>query len=148
LLVLVKNTQKKSKGGYMQQGVGSVHATLTEDTFQSKYLQGYAPVVPADLLEARGGQVRYAIDTVDAAGNVVSTAFRLGGTLTFVDSQLRYVRLLNPTARRGWSVQLERPRGERLRLWYMPPGTRDEIIMFRKLLQQLENNEIEIRRLK
>lgn len=122
-----------------------IQSRLTEATFRN-YLEGYSAVHPAELLEARGGQVRYAVDTLDAVGNVVSTVYRLGGTLTKVDNELRFIRLLNPYARRGWSVQLERPRGERLRLWYMPPGTKDEIIMFRKLLAQLENNEIRITR--
>lgn len=124
----------------------TVQGSLTEETFQ-KYLEGYSRIVPQDLLEARGGHVRYAVDTIDAAGRITSTQYRLGGTLTRVDPDLRFLRLLNPYARAGWSVQLERPRGERIRLWYMPPATRDEIQMFRKLLAQLENNEIQITRI-
>lgn len=123
-----------------------VQRTLTEDRFR-EYCEGYNRIVPADLLEARGGQVRYAVDTINAAGQVVRTKYRLGGTLTKVDPGLRFFRLLNPYARRAWSVQLQRPPNERLRLWHMPPATRDETIMFRKLLQQLERNEIQITRI-
>lgn len=126
-------------------GVGRVHAGLTEASFAA-YLEGYHAVFPQDLVEARGGQVRYAIDALNADGSVASTQYRLGGTLTMVDDQMRYLRLLNPYAKRSWSVQLQRPRGERLRLWYMPPASRDEIVMFRKMLTQLENGEIKITR--
>jgi hypothetical protein len=129
----------------------SVQASLTEETFQKNYLEGYTQVVPQDLLESKGGNVRYAIDTM-RNGRVVSTQYRLGGILTTVDSRLRYLRLYNPYAMSpgashsglSWSVQLVRPLNERLRLWYMPPSSRDEIIMFRKLLQQLENGDIKI----
>ena len=87
-------------------------------------------------------------------GQAVSTKYRLGGVLTYVDEQLRYIRLLNPYAqnpnnpRKGvsWSVQLDRPPGEKLRLWYMPPATRDEVVIFRKLLNQLENGDVKINR--
>lgn len=124
----------------------TLQSRLTEDTF-ARYLEGFAPAMPHDLLDSRGGQVRYAIDTIDATGAVISTLYRLGGTLTVVDPELRYFRLLNPYARRSWSVQLCRKPRERVRLWYMPRATRDEIIMFRKLLAQLEAGQIRITRL-
>lgn len=129
----------------------SVQGSLTEDTFQKKYLEGYTQIVPQDLLDAKGGNVRYAIDTM-RNGRIVSTQYRLGGILTTVDPRLRYIRLYNPYAKGpqashagvSWSVQLFRQGDERLRLWYMPPSSRDEIVMFRKLLQQLENGDIKI----
>ena len=124
----------------------TLQSQLTEESFRER-CKGYSRISPADLLDSQlGGQVRYAVDTVDASGRVASTQYRLGGTLTKVDPELRFFRLLNPYAHKGWSVQVQRPAGERLRVWYMPPGTRDEIIMFRKLLAQLENNEIQITR--
>lgn len=132
--------------------MSGVQASLTEETFQKNYLEGYTQVVPQDLLESKGGHVRYAIDTM-RNGRVVSTQYRLGGILTTVDSRLRYLRLYNPYATSpgashagfSWSVQMIRQDpNERLRLWYMPPSSRDEIIMFRKLLQQLENGDIKI----
>lgn len=128
----------------------SVQGGLTEETF-SAYLEGYEPVVPQDLLDAKGGSIRYAIDTKGGP-----TQYRLGGLLTMVDPDLRYLRLLNPNAIDtrnptparhkgvGWSVQLKRPPNERIRIWYMPNASRDEVVMFRKLLQQLETGEITI----
>lgn len=133
-----------------KQPVGAVHSALDETSFAG-YLEGYSRVTPQDLAEARGGTVRYAIDTV-RNGVVTATQYRLGGTLTAVDPGLRYFRLLNPYAHKAgnqhrgiaWSVQLVRPPGEMLRVWYMPPASKDEIVMFRKLLAQLEAGEIQI----
>lgn len=121
----------------------SVHSQLTANSFKQR-LSGYTEITPVDLLEARGGQVRYAIETLDPAGQAVSTVYRLGGTLTRVDPDLRFLRLLNPYAKRSWSVQLKRPRGERVRLWYRPPATMEEALMMRKLLRGIETNQIKI----
>ncbi len=115
-----------------------VQAALDEDSFAA-YLDGFEPVGASDLLDARGGRVRYAVDRADG-----STQYRLGGWLQRVDPQLRYVRLFNPYARRSWSVQL----GPGTRLWYMPPGTSDEIATMRRLLQQLESGAIRITKVK
>lgn len=122
----------------------SIQGRLTEDTF-GNYLDGFQQVTPEDLLEARGGRVRYAIETVDAWGGVSGTQYRLGGWLTRVDPALRYIRLVNPYAKRSWSVQLRAP-GKRVRLYYMPPGTSDEIATMRNLLTQLESGRIRITR--
>lgn len=116
-----------------RQPSGGVQANLDEDSFAA-YLDGFEPVEPADLLEARGGRVRYA---TDASG---STRYRLGGWLQKVDPSLRYIRLFNPYARASWSVQLT----PGTRLWYMPPGTSDEIATMRRLLQQLESGALQI----
>jgi hypothetical protein len=129
----------------------SVQAGLTESSF-ARYLEGYSQVVPQDLVDAKGGQLRYAVDTMAPGGRVVSTQFRLGGRLIAVDPNMRFIRLLNPYATApnkthpgiSWSVQLDPGYGKRLRLWYMPPGSKDEIIMFRKLLEQLEKGDIKI----
>lgn len=121
-----------------------VQSRLTEDTF-ANFLDGFAEVQPQDLLEARGGRVRYVIEDLDAAGNVASRKYRLGGWLTKVDPMLRYLRLVNPYAQKSWSVQL-RPQGQNVRLYYMPPGTSDEVATLRSLLTQLENGEIRITR--
>jgi hypothetical protein len=119
-----------------------VQGQLDENSFLERCV-GYTQVTPQDLLDAKGGKVRYAIDTLQN-NRVIKTQYRLGGTLTSVDSNLRYIRLLNPYARVSWSVQLERPLGERIRIWYQPLASNDEIVMFRKLLQQLENGDIKI----
>jgi hypothetical protein len=120
----------------------SIQSRLTEDTF-ANYLDGFTAVRAEDLLEARGGRVRYAIDDLDSRGNVRGTKYCLGGWLTKVDPGLRYLRLVNPYAKRSWSVQLQ-PDGKNVRLYYMPPGTSDEIAMLRNLITQLENGEIRI----
>lgn len=120
----------------------SVQSRLTEATF-ANFLDGFEEVQPQDLLEARGGRVRYVIEDLDNRGNARSKKFRLGGWLTKVDPSLRYLRLVNPYAKRSWSVQL-RPPGQNVRLYYMPPGTSDEIATLRNLLAQLENGEIRI----
>lgn len=125
-------------------GAGGVQSRLTETTFQN-YLGGFAEVTPADLVDKRGGRVRYVTETVDAWGRATSRQYRLGGWLTGVDPGLRYLRLVNPYARKAWSVQLAKP-GQSVRLYYMPPGTSDEIAFMRQIMTQLENGEIRITR--
>ncbi len=122
----------------------SVQSRLTEDTF-GNFLDGFQAISPDDLLEAKGGRVRYVIESVDAWGGVTDTQYRLGGWLTKVDPALRYIRLVNPYAKKAWSVQL-RPPGKRVRLYYMPPGTSDEVATMRNLLTQLESGRIRITR--
>jgi hypothetical protein len=130
-------------GGGGAQGP-SIQSRLTEDTF-ANFLHGFVEVAASDLLDARGGRVRYVIETVDDRGRVRERQYRLGGWLTRVDPTLRYLRLVNPYAKRSWSVQLAPP-GKRVRLYYMAPGTSDEISTLRNLLTQLENGEIRITR--
>jgi hypothetical protein len=122
----------------------NVQARLDDASF-ARYIDGFEVVRPEDLLEAKGGRVRYVIEDVDSRGNVVTKKFRLGGWLTRVDPQLRFLRLFNPYAKKAWSVQLATPR-QQVRLYYMAPGTSDEVAMMRKLLQQLENGDITIRK--
>lgn len=126
------------------QSVQSVQTRLTEDTF-GNYLDGFQQVTPEDLLDAKGGRVRYVIESVDSWGGASNAQYRLGGWLTKVDPALRYIRLVNPYAKRAWSVQL-RPPGKRVRLYYMPPGTSDEVATMRNLLTQLESGRIRITR--
>ena len=120
----------------------SLQSKLTETTF-SNFLDGFQEVQARDLLELKGGRVRYVIEDVDAYGNVRSRKYRLGGWLTKVDPMLRYLRLMNPYAKKAWSVQLTPP-GQHVRLYYMPPGTSDEIATMRNLLTQMENGTIRI----
>lgn len=125
-------------------GGPSVQSRLNETTF-ANFLDGFTEVQPADLLQARGGRVRYVIEDLYAGGQVRSRLYRLGGWLTKVDPALRYLRLVNPYAKKSWSVQLKPP-GKNVRLYYMPPGTSDEIATLRNLLTQMENGEIRITR--
>jgi len=132
----------RDQGPSQSQGVQS---RLTEQTF-SQYLDGFQEVQASDLLEAKGGRVRYAIDTLDSTGRrIVSTQYRLGGWLVSADPGLRFVTLFNPYARKKWSVQV-RPEGKRVRLYYMAPPTSDEAAMMRNLLAKLESGEIQITR--
>ena len=120
----------------------TVQSRLTDATF-ANFLDGFTEVQPRDLLEARGGRVRYVIEDLDARGAVTNRKYRLGGYLTHVDPGLRYLRLLNPYAKAAWSVQL-RPQGQAVRLYYMAPGTSDEVATLRSLLTQMENGQIRI----
>ena len=134
------------QGQNQNQGRGrGVQSRLTEQTF-SQYLDGFQEVQASDLLEAKGGRVRYAIDTLDSTGRrITSTQYRLGGWLVSADPGLRFVTLFNPYARKKWSVQV-RPDGKRVRLYYMAPPTSDEAAMMRNLLAKLESGEIQITR--
>jgi hypothetical protein len=124
----------------------SLQSGLNERSF-GKYLKGYEPVEDlTDLLEARGGRVRYALETLDPSGRVDSVQYRLGGILKSVDPKLRYLRLFNPYAKASWSVQLQPGPGKNLRLYYMAPGTSDEISTMRDLLQKLENGQLVIKK--
>ncbi len=120
----------------------SVQSKLDEASF-SQYLDGFREIQPNDLIGAKG-RVRYAIDTVDSSGRIVSTVYRLGGWLAGVDPTLRYFQLFNPYAKKKWSVQLRRNRGERLRLYYMAMPTSDETALMRELLTKLEDGSIRI----
>lgn len=118
-------------------GGGTVQSRLTAASFE-RYLDGFEEVEPEDMLDARGGRVRYSV--TPAGGG--ATLYRLGGFLQKVDPQLRYLRLFNPYARKSWSVQLSPRDGSRVRLWYFAPGTSDEIATMRKLLSRLESGEL------
>lgn len=60
-----------------------------------------------------GGWVKY--EVVKPDGSVLT---RNGGILKFVDRKGRFLKLINPMAKKEWSVQLKRPRGETLRLFF------------------------------
>ena len=113
--------------------------SLTEETF-AQTLDGFEQVEARDLLEAKGGRVRYVIETAQG-----KRMYRLGGYLSKVDPRLRYLCLFNPYAKRRWSVQLATP-GQSVRLYYMAPATSDEAAMIRNLLQQIENGDVTLRK--
>lgn len=122
-----------------------VQSRLNETTF-SQYLDGFVEIRPNDLPSiAKGGRIRYVIDTIDPSGRVTSSKYRLGGWLVGVDQQLRYFQLINPIAKKKWSVQLRTP-GQRLRLYYMARATSDETALLRELLTKLDNGDIKITR--
>jgi len=127
-----------------QQPTGA-QASLTDAEFMRR-CEGFQEVGASDLLHVRGGRVRYLYEHLDEEGGVQARTYRLGGTLTQVDPELRFLRLLNPYARTTWTVQLRPRRARRTRLWYLAPPTDAEAVMMRKLLQQLENGEIVVER--
>ena len=123
-----------------------VQAGLDDASFAER-CAGFDEVQPQDLLSMRGGTVRYVTERLDpATGEVAGKQYRLGGILISVDPHLRYLRLLNPYARVTWSVQLGATAARRTRLWYQAPSTSSEVTMMRRLLQQLENGEIQIKK--
>ena len=129
---------------------GRVHDRLDAEGFQ-KYLDGFQEVVPEDLLEgAEGGRLRYAIETLDRRGRVVETRWILGGWISHVDPELRYISLINPmvktpTGPARWCVQLHQP-GKHVRLWYFPRATSREVAGLRALLDMLDRGELKIMR--
>ena len=121
----------------------SMQNSLTEDAFQQR-LDGYSLVEPYELADGQGGRLRYAIDELRSDGTVQNTKYRLGGILVAVDQQLRFARVMNAQIRSTWSVQLQPKTNERIRLYFMPAGTTDEIITMRKLMEQLDRGELRI----
>ena len=95
----------------MERGVQS---QLTEATFR-QYLVGFVQITPMNLSAATGKRIRYAIDTVDKTGRVVSTKYRLGGVVKAISGD--NVMLFNPGARATWNLKITQPAGRRLRLY-------------------------------
>lgn len=94
-----------------------VQSTLTEDTF-SRYLQGYVQFYPVELPKTIGNKIRYAIDTIDSTGHIISTKYRLGGFVKSVSPDISSVVLFNPYAKKQWILKIQQPRNRILRLWY------------------------------
>lgn len=118
---------------------------LTLQEFQAK-IQGFRQTIPQQLLDKKGSTIRYAIDTLDSTQRrVISSVYRIGGILMFIDPLLRYMKLQNPYTRTIWSVQLHRKNPhERLRIWYLEPGTKDEILVFRNLVSQIDSGDVQV----
>jgi len=113
----------------------------TEQEFQ-KYLQnGFVRVTPEELMDQKkGGFLRYAIDTIEN-GHVHHTYGC--GNLATVDPYFDTVTLV--WGKRVWKIKLS-DRSRVVRLYYREKLGRaeEEIAVFRKLLEQIENGEIEI----
>jgi len=90
-----------------------VQNSLTEATFR-QYLVGFYQILPKDLPAVIGKRLRYAIDSIDKSGRVISTQYRLGGivkAVTFND-----IVMFNPGARITWTLNLRQP-NKRIRLY-------------------------------
>jgi hypothetical protein len=99
------------------QAIGGLQSRLTEGTFR-QYLRGYVQIFVTDLPKTVGNKIRYAIDTVDASGRVVSTQYRLGGFVKSVAPDLSSAVLYNPYAKKQWTLRVRQPANKRLRLFY------------------------------
>jgi hypothetical protein len=92
-----------------------VQRQLTEATFR-QYLAGFVQISPMNLPANIGKRIRYAIDTVDKEGRVVSTQYRLGGIVKTITGD--NVMLFNPGARKTWNLKITQPPNKRLRLYF------------------------------
>ncbi|AGE50178.1 hypothetical protein ATCVCanal1_413R [Acanthocystis turfacea Chlorella virus Canal-1] len=99
------------------QSAYGIQSRLTEATFR-QYLRGYVQIVVADIPKTVGNKIRYAIDTVDPAGRVVSTQYRLGGFVKSVSPDLSSAIMYNPYARKTWTLKIRQPANKRLRVYY------------------------------
>jgi hypothetical protein len=99
------------------QSAYGIQSRLTEATFR-QYLRGYVQIVVTDLPKTVGNKIRYAIDTVDSAGRVVSTQYRLGGFVKSVSPDLSSAALYNPYAKKQWTLKIRQPANKRLRVYY------------------------------
>ena len=92
-----------------------VQSQLTEATFR-QYLVGFVQISPMNLPATIGKRIRYAIDTVDKSGRVVSTQFRLGGIVKAISGD--NVMMFNPGAGKTWNLKISQPPNKRLRLYF------------------------------
>lgn len=91
-----------------------VQKQLTEATFR-QYLVGFVQITPMNLPTAIGKRIRYAIDTIDKTGRVVSTKYRLGGVVKAISGD--NVMMFNPGAGATWNLKISQPPNRRLRLY-------------------------------
>ncbi|AGE54353.1 hypothetical protein FK949_gp270 [Paramecium bursaria Chlorella virus NYs1] len=122
-----------------------VQKNLTETSFR-QYLDGFVGILPKDLPKTVGGRLRYAIDTMNQSGQIISTEYRLGGWVKFVSPDLSTVTMFNPFARKSWTLKIPQPSNKRLRLYYFSRGTSDETAVVRTLISKLENGSIRLTR--
>ena len=122
-----------------------VQKQLTETTFR-QYLDGFIGILPKDLPATLGNRLRYAIDSVDSSGRVISSQYRLGGWVKSVAPDLSFVTLFNPYARKTWTLRISQPPNKRLRLYFSRRGTSDETTAIRSLITKLQNGQLMIAR--
>ena len=96
-------------------GGPGIQSRLTEATFR-QYLVGFVQIAPMNLPATIGKRIRYAIDTVDKSGRIVSTQYRLGGIVKTIIGD--NVTMFNPAARKTWTLKITQPPNKRLRLYF------------------------------
>ncbi|AGE59229.1 hypothetical protein PBCVOR070422_808R [Paramecium bursaria Chlorella virus OR0704.2.2] len=122
-----------------------VQNQLTETTFR-QYLSGFVSILPKDLPGTTGKRLRYAIDTVDANGRILSTQYRLGGWVKSVSPDLSSVILFNPYAKKSWTLRIPQPANKRLRLYFAGKGADGDSAVIRSLINKLQNGQLHISR--
>jgi hypothetical protein len=117
-----------------------VQSNLTENTFR-QYLVGFVQISPRDLPATIGKRVRYAIDTVDKKGRVISTKYRLGGIVNAITGD--NVSMFNPSARKTWTLKITQPPGKRLRLYSNSPANKNAAIY--TLMAKIQSGQLKLR---
>ncbi len=118
-----------------------------------EYIQDYTKITTlTDLFEIpKGSRIRYKIKVAPSKGRSRAPQFlyRLGGVLTYVDPELRFLRLKNPTVdprqspyqTNTWSVQLKDPERPTT-LYYQLTPSQLQIQQLLKLQGQIERGEV------
>lgn len=117
-----------------------VQSNLTEATFR-QYLVGFVQITPRDLPATLGKRIRYAIDTVDKTGRVVSTQYRLGGIVKAVTGD--NVTMFNPSAKKTWTLKITQPKNKRLRLYFNAMTNKNAAI--NALMANIRSGQIKLR---
>jgi len=116
-----------------------VQSNLTEATFR-QYLVGFVQITPRDLPGTIGKRIRYAIDTVDKSGRVVSTQYRLGGIVKAISGD--NVIMFNPSARKTWTLKITQPPTKRIRLYFNSPDSNNKNAAIHALLAKIQSGQI------
>jgi len=116
-----------------------VQSNLTEATFR-QYLVGFVQITPRDLPGTIGKRIRYAIDTVDKSGRVVSTQYRLGGIVKAISGD--NVIMFNPSARKTWTLKITQPPNKRIRLYFNSPNSNNKNAAVHALLAKIQSRQI------
>ena len=134
----------------MQEQPNTTQADLNAKGFK-EYIQDYTKLTTlTDLFEIPlGSRIRYKTKTGSR-----QVLYRLGGILTYVDPQLRFLRLKNPTVdprqspyqTNTWSVQLKDP-DKPTTLYYQIQPSQLQIQALLKLQGQIERGEVKITKL-
>ena len=124
-----------------------------------EYIQDYTKITTlTDLFDIpKGSRIRYKIKTGSRSGargagahkGAPQVLYRLGGVLTYVDPELRFLRLKNPTVdprqspyqTNTWSVQLKDPERPTT-LYYQLTPSQLQIQQLLKLQGQIERGEV------
>jgi Tfp pilus assembly protein PilX len=140
--VVQQQTQQTQQTPQILPGVQN---QLTETTFR-QYLGGFVGILPNDLPRTTGKRLRYAIDTVDANGRILSTQYRLGGIVKSVSPDLSSVVMFNPYAKKSWTLRIPQPANKRLRLYFAEQGAGGNSTLIRSLINKLQTGQLHISR--